>query len=324
MRFKAFNFTKIGSSHLKADKICQDASYSFQDDDCICAVLCDGHGGDDYIRSDIGAKFAVEIASEMILKFLRENSTFDDNIEYPEKLNDLQNDILNEWNAMVVRHWEINGFTNKELSKVSEKYIDDYTDGQRVAPAYGTTLVALGGTKDYCFGIQIGDGSCVFVNVDGEFTQPIPSDSKCFLNSTTSMCDMDAEDNFRNFFSKELPIAMFISTDGVDDCFASSELLYNFYRTIMYSFSTENFETAISELEEYLPRLSAKGSGDDISLGVLIDLDLIGEIDKVKNFDLESEKARVKENERLELERLETEKALVEAKFKEVENSEKN
>ncbi len=324
MKFEAFNFTKLGATHRKSNKICQDYSYSFKDENNVVVVVCDGHGGDDYIRSDIGAKFATEIASEMILKFLTENSLNEDSIDFESKLKNLQNSIVDEWNAMVVRHWEINGFTEEELKKVSEKYKEDFTSGSRVAPAYGTTLVAFGGTNEYCFGIQIGDGRCVFVGKEGDFTQPIPMDSKCFLNSTTSMCDLEAKDSIRNFISKELPIAVFLSTDGIDDCFSSDELLNNFYKTIMYSFSTEDFENAKCELEEYLPRLSAKGSGDDISLGTVIDLDLIGEVDKVKNFDIETEKARVKENERLELERFEAEKAMVDARFKGGEDIEEN
>ncbi len=322
MNLKAFNFTKQGANHIKQDKICQDASYTYKDNNYVVSVVCDGHGGDDYLRSDLGAKFATEISSELILKFLKENSLDELKVNYNEKLIDLQNRIVDEWSAMVVRHWEINGFTSEDLVGVSEKHREEFLNGSRVAPAYGTTLVAIGGTKDFCFGIQIGDGKCVLVKTDGEFTQPVPVDSKCFLNSTTSMCDITAKESFRNFFTVDLPIAVFISTDGVDDCFKEDKLLYNFYKTIMYSFSSEEFEKAVEELEEYLPRLSAKGSGDDISLGVVIDLDLIGEVEKVKNFDPEQEKARVKENERLELEKLEAEKAMIAARFQEVKDIE--
>ncbi len=324
MNLKVFNFTKQGSLHIKQDKICQDASYSYKDDNCMFTIVCDGHGGDDYVRSDLGAKFAIEVASNLILKFLKENSVNDIKINCAEKLIDLQNKIVDEWSSMVVRHWEINGFTEEELMAVSDKHRDEYKEGERVAPAYGTTLVAVCRTNEFCFGLQIGDGSCVFVNSDGEFQQPVPVDSKCFLNSTTSMCDLNAKESFRSFYSEQLPVAMFVSTDGVDDCFSSAELLYNFYKTIMFSFYSEEFEKAVGELEEYLPRLSAKGSGDDISLGVVIDLDAIGEIQEVKNFDPETEKARVKENERLEQERLEAEKAMVAARFQEVSDIEES
>ncbi len=324
MNLRAFNFTKQGANHIKQGKICQDFSYSYKDSNYVLAVVCDGHGGDDYLRSDLGAKFATEISSELILKFLKENTLLDLKANSRERLTNLQNKILDEWNAMVVRHWEINGFTTEELDLVSEKHRDEFLSGTRVAPAYGTTLVALAGTKDFCFGLQIGDGRCVFVTKNGEFAQPVPVDEKCFLNSTTSMCDNNAMESFRHFFTEDLPIAAFISTDGVDDCFKDDQLLYNFYKTIMYSFSSEKFEKAVEELGEYLPRLSAKGSGDDISLGVVIDLDLIGEVEKVKNFDPEQEKARVKENERLELERLEAEKAMVAARFQEVDDIEES
>jgi hypothetical protein len=57
-----------------------------------------------------------------------------------------------------------------------------------------------------------------------------------------------------------------------------------------------------------LPRLSAKGSGDDVSLAVVLDMDTIGNIDAVKSFDVEKEKARKEEKARLEAKKAEEEK----------------
>ena len=67
-----------------------------------------------------------------------------------------------------------------------------------------------------------------------------------------------------------------------------------------------------------MPRLSAKGSGDDVSIAAILDLDLLPELDIVKEFDREKEKARIEENARKEAEKNEAEKRRVEeehAKF---------
>ena len=53
-----FNITSIGYSHVKADKVCQDHSLSYFDGERTIITACDGHGGDVYIRSHKGSKFA--------------------------------------------------------------------------------------------------------------------------------------------------------------------------------------------------------------------------------------------------------------------------
>ena len=56
MNAKSFHLTAQGASHIKKNKECQDASSSYQDENCAIAIVCDGHGGDDYVRSAIGSK----------------------------------------------------------------------------------------------------------------------------------------------------------------------------------------------------------------------------------------------------------------------------
>ena len=93
--------------------------------------------------------------------------------------------------------------------------------------AYRTTLIAAVQAKNFWFGLHIGDGKCVTVNPAGEYTQPIPWDEKCFLNQTTSLCDEQALHSFRYYFGKvDLPLAIFIATDGVDDTFGTDEALW--------------------------------------------------------------------------------------------------
>ena len=55
------SFSCQGESHIAAGKVCQDYSLSAisEDNDGI-AIVCDGHGGRRYFRSDVGAKIAAE------------------------------------------------------------------------------------------------------------------------------------------------------------------------------------------------------------------------------------------------------------------------
>lgn len=312
MNAKSFHLSVQGASHIKKNKECQDAALSYYDDDCAIAIVCDGHGGDDYMRSAYGSQFGVKVAEENIKNFIKNIKA--DELKQNNKLliKQLEASIINDWNEAIYTHYEENPFTEDELAVISDKAKKKYLEYKRIESAYGTTMIAVGMTDEFWIGLQIGDGKCVAVNPEGKFLQPIPWDNKCFLNATTSICDSHALENFRHFYSEKLPIAVFVGTDGIDDCFKNDEQLNNLYKTVLYSFMTTDFDEAISDLNDYLPRLSAKGSGDDVSISAMIDLDKISDIDEVREFDKEKEKAKVEEIKKAEAQKAEEERKRVE------------
>lgn len=313
MRVQSFHLSTQGASHIKKNKECQDASESYFDENCAIAIVCDGHGGDDYVRSANGSAFACAAAKNSILTFI-ENVDKDDLTRHHNQLiHNLNASIISAWNEAVYAHYAEHPFTEAEIAVLSERAKRKYLQEKRIESAYGTTLIAVACTKDYWFGIHIGDGKCVAVNPEGKFVQPIPWDEKCFLNATTSICDTDALNRFRSFYSEKLPVAVFVGSDGIDDCFSSEHQLNNLYKTVLYSFATSDFDAAVNDLRDYLPRLSAKGSGDDVSVAAVLDLDRIGEIDVVREFDKEKEKARVEESARIAAQKAEEERKRVEA-----------
>lgn len=286
---KAFNVTVQGANHIKKNKVCQDSSCSYyESNDISYAIVCDGHGGDDYIRSDIGSKEATQVAAACICDFvdtvLKKYDLPYMQRHYEEVLRDLAASIISQWRERIEEHFSNNPLTDEENAIISDKAKKKYVEGN-VASAYGTTLIAVVYTDEYWFGIKIGDGKCVAINKTGEFAMPIPDDGICFLNATTSICDKNAIENFRYAFSADIPAAVFVGTDGIDDCFNRDEQLFKLYKTTLYSFVTSDFEKAVSDLGDYLPRLSAKGSGDDVSIGGIIDFDVAKKLDMVLNFD---------------------------------------
>lgn len=312
MHAKSFNLSVQGASHIKKNKECQDASISYFDENIAVAVVCDGHGGNDYIRSAAGARFAADIAERNIRNFVASVDKAELKRHSDALITKLEGSIIGNWNEAIYQHFEQTPFTEDEIAILSSKARKKYLQEGRIESAYGTTLIAVVVTPDYWFGIHIGDGKCVAVSPDGRFLQPIPWDDKCFLNATTSICDSSALENFRHFYSEKLPVAVFVGSDGIDDCFKNDQQLHNLYKTVLYSFTTSEFESALSDLNDYLPRLSAKGSGDDVSVAAVLDMDQIGEIEAVKEFDKEKEKARIEENARLEAEKAEEERKRVE------------
>ena len=310
MNFKAFHMSERGESHLHDGRVCQDSSASLSDECGTVAVVSDGHGGCDYVRSQIGSAMACEAAVKNIRR-LFENISPEAFLAKPDMmLIQLEAAIINDWNESVRSHYEANPFTEEELDCVSEKAGASYRSGHRIERAYGATLIAAAVTRDYWFGIQIGDGKCAAFDEAGICTQPIPWDEKCFLNKTTSICGSDALRDFRHFYSEKIPTAVFMGSDGIDDSFKNEEDMYDFYKTILYAFSISDYTQAVDELKAYLPRLSKEGSADDVSIAAWMDMDALKSVvDKIKAEGEEAEEPEENKKTEEEKETIENEKS---------------
>lgn len=271
-----FAFSEQGYNHIKSDKVCQDSSGHYSDDSMAVVVVADGHGSDNYPRTDRGSSFAVEATITAIREFVKtvEDSVIDISEDSDSYLEQLAKNILANWYAAVDADLEKYPFSEEELSKVSDKYKKRYMSGQRQEKAYGTTLIAVCQTRNYWFGMQIGDGKCVCISQDGSMYEPIPWDEDCQANITTSICDSEAIEEFRYCFMKKCPVATLMGTDGIDDSYANAEEMYVLYRSILAIFAEHGRETGESEIQTFLPGLSRKGSGDDVSIAGIVSASL--------------------------------------------------
>lgn len=300
----SFSATETGYNHIKAkpSKVCEDASSYYDDDQMHICVVADGHGSDNYPRTDRGSQFAVNAAIEQIRTFVcsiynpdpnnAETSKTESkeliekllykNISEYHPLIGLSRSILNAWRAQVEIDVNEHPFREEELVNVSEKYkkryMSDNVNDRRCEKAYGCTLIAYVVTDEFSFGLQIGDGKCVVVDQRGIFSEPIPWDDNCQMNVTTSICDSDASDEFRFFVTNEKPATVFCGSDGIDDSYANVEEMYALYRSILKIFAEHGIEVGESEIKEYLPVLTKRGSGDDVSIGLIMDIQRIKEL----------------------------------------------
>jgi len=190
----------------------------------------------------------------------------------PDKfMQQLAANIIYRWREKIAEDYQLEPFSETELALLSPKELAASQKEDGWVSAYGTTLIAAVRATNFWFGLHIGDGKCVSVNADGTTAQPIPWDDKCFLNVTTSLCDAQALSSFRSVFStKNLPSAIFVGTDGVDDTFGNDEALESFYKTVVQLFNEKEFDGAKAELKTYLPKLSEKGSRDDVSIAGIL------------------------------------------------------
>lgn len=279
-RFTEFAFSEQGYYHVKAGKECQDASGLYSDSEMIIIAVADGHGSDNYPRTAKGSTFAVEAALGAIKEFVdtvKATSIIIDpqqKKELEERMHELEANILRRWHDNVASDIAQNPLQESELTKVSEKYKRRYATGDYDAKAYGTTLVVACVTYDYWFGLQIGDGRCIAFIEDGTSNEPIPWDDTCQSNITTSLCDENAISEFRYCCSKEIPLAVFISSDGVEDSYANMEELHALYRAVVEIFAEHGEIMGKTEVREFLPKASRRGSGDDVSLAGIIRTDI--------------------------------------------------
>ena len=246
----SFAYSAQGYNHIKASKICQDASGFYCDDDIAIAVVADGHGGDNYPRTDRGSQFAVEAALSAVREFagtvLFNRVNLLDNAD--EHIGQLAKNILARWYDAVEDDLAVDPLVEDELAKVSDRYRKKYLSGQRCEKAYGTTLIAVCDMGECWIGLQIGDGKCVCIMPDGTVEEPIPWDDDCQSNVTTSICDSEAIDEFRYCLRREKPVASFIGTDGIDDSYASAEELHGLYRGILSIFAEHGREIGEEEI----------------------------------------------------------------------------
>lgn len=296
----SLNFSCRGESHIATGRVCQDYSFSkvYPSGNAI-AIVCDGHGGKRYFRSDVGARIAGEVTEQAVSTFIEEagpllpknspcvqRGTISEQISKRDfhKTDSLQRAfrqlfgaIIYRWNARIAAHAATNPITVAEREDLEERWVEEFERGENLEKSYGCTLIVYAATSRFRFAFQIGDGKCFACDQDGKWSQPIPWDERCFLNKTTSICDCGAIDEFRYYYaaSGTAPIAVILGSDGIDDSFGIEENQANFYVQILKSVARLGVEATKHEIESTLPQLSKMGSRDDMSIAMVFNTERV-------------------------------------------------
>lgn len=291
----AFHKTVRGYNHIRKNIPCEDYSYAcsslykeqnqeekidFVEDEQLyyIAVVADGHGDSDCVRSQMGSQLIVEVATECLRGFA--DGYYED--PYMFKLNAYEREyylrhitdtIVSQWNDKVRSHLEENPLTEEEIEKLSSKAAEAYKKGESLAHLYGTTVIGSLLVDSFLILIQQGDGRCEVFYENGEVEQPIPWDDRCFGNVTTSMCDSDSNERFRHYYidlKQKSVSACFVGTDGVEDSYRNMEGTHMFYRNQCLELIDSEIKEYESSLSDILSELSRDGSGDDVSIAGII------------------------------------------------------
>lgn len=257
--------TCIGYSHIKHGTVCQDSSLCHRGPNFRFMAVSDGHGSENFLRSDRGSRLACQAALEACTQLTQ--AGFGPDREQTAK--DLCRDILSRWKAAVEADHAGDPFEEQSLQTVSEKYRDHYRNGRHVAHAYGATLIAaleLGGSL---LVIRCGDGECMTIDPQGRFAYPVSWNEKCDVNITTSLCDPDALEEFRWGWVEQTPAALWMGTDGVDNSYPVVEDLQEFYANLSRKLLEKGKDYVTKELEDFLPELTRRCSRDDLSVAAM-------------------------------------------------------
>ena len=292
-----------GAGHKAAgNKPCQDFCFAWAEGQNAIGIVSDGHGGARYFRSETGSRLAAEVTRECVRDFIR---SIDDSLFRDEPLiqrkaltagprdpdrrdvlfRELFASIKRKWHEKIARDADENPLTDAEKAKVRPEYTEAFMSrdgsGRRTGldETYGCTLICFARTASWWFAFHIGDGKCIAFSPDGKWSEPVPWDDEgCFLNSTTSLCNEGAEDEFRYCCGGKgtFPMAVFLGSDGLDGSFGELPDLANFYANILKAVWTSSDSGALKELKEALPELSRMGSQDDMSVVCCYDESVLG------------------------------------------------
>ena len=262
--YYVFNKTCIGYSHLKNRKPCQDFSATYKDNDRIIVTCCDGHGGKQYVRSQVGSR----LASDAIINVFK-------NIKYPflfEEENEhfietIKLSILCEYNKLVEREIARRPIRRYEVMDLDEEEID--TLRLNPAKAYGTTLSGAMIYKNRLVVVSIGDTEALGVR-KGELIRLFDNSDDPAGNVTYSMCQEDA---FKYLRVAVMPAknldGVILCTDGMSSPYQSYENFKNSFvkptvRKVLMTKSLNEIDRGVDTVALEL------GVGDDVSLAFIL------------------------------------------------------
>ena len=255
-----FTKTHIGYSHINNKKPCQDFSSTYFDFERTIVTVCDGHGGNLYIRSDRGSKFASRALMEAFLNVSKKQLRLSDE----DLLKFIKLYALTEWNKLVEQDLSKNPIKKSETLKLSLD--DSFRLKNSPDKAYGTTMLGAMLYKNKLFVIQLGDGGAFIYN-KGEIEPAIKEEDDLVGNITYSMCSDRAYNHIHGaiYDFKKLD-GVIICTDGVLNPYQNYPNFYQFIKNTVIKINNNEED----EIKSFIKELGEKtGIGDDVSLGMI-------------------------------------------------------
>lgn len=204
----AYFARKRGKSHMESGTVCQDyCLVENLDDDVLVIAVADGHGGENYPKSDIGARIACETVVSSVKNILKYRlpSMAGDTWVWAVQSKEFKTKYINLWKEAVLGDY---GQTSGNVQESAQG---------NVIRQYGTTILFVIVTKEYVALGQLGDGAILMFNHDGQ-CQLFKRHAVKTSSKTSSLASGRAEYAFMvNVFPRELFGNILLSTDGIYD-----------------------------------------------------------------------------------------------------------
>lgn len=264
----AITETVRGATHLKSGLPNQDAIGVKRTDTGIVVAISDGHGSSRYVRSDIGAKLAVEVAVEELSPLLKRKNS--QRASASELESHLAQVLVRKWDRAVESHLAESPLSIDERIKSGLSAEDDRL-------CYGATLIAMVATGRFMLYLQLGDGDIIVVEQSGNISRPLSKDPALIGNETTSLSSSDAW-NKMQIISRSLdrdnrceqPALILAATDGYANSFKDEAAFLQAGKDYYRLLSRSDGVSVIQEhVHAWLREASDNFSGDDISLVLL-------------------------------------------------------
>lgn len=247
MDYKIIKESVVGYKNKLQNKDSQDyVEYKKNKDWVLCAVA-DGHSTNFFEYSDVGAKFACQLAIEVFENYLE-----DDSIEKYLEEQKIQRLICNRWSEKVNNHYK----SIKPLVYKTE-YIK-----------YSTTLIVVAITKKFRIYLKIGDGGIVTKDKDG-FKNIIDNKNQDIVDSIGRV------DSYKNMIYKFEKVSendniqwIVLYSDGYENCFLKKDDLFKDIDDTIHKYDNSIFSRMMlmKNYKKYLSKLSQDSSYDDISI----------------------------------------------------------
>ncbi|MFQ5517682.1 MAG: PP2C family serine/threonine-protein phosphatase [Acidimicrobiia bacterium] len=207
----------------------------------VQVAIADGHGGEAYIRSGIGARLAVGAALSELTHHHARNGI---------DLDAITRRIVERWRRLV----------DADLER------DPIDGGMRT---YGTTLLAVAAEEDLIACSQIGDGHILLVDDSGLVSSPLPDDPRLVGNLTTSLAGSEPIRDARMEVLTADSIRLVLAcTDGYENSFADEASFFQAASDLLTIAEEHGVEVIRRQLPAWLAETTSAGSGDDTSVAV--------------------------------------------------------
>ena len=251
-----------GAAHVRDGRPNQDAlawSPAGGTADRVVAAVSDGHGAAPHFRSQVGSRIAVECATKLLAWQMDEEDS-------DAAHGGMAGQLTNDWRAEVGDHVAANPFSG----------VETLIPRADIYSPYGATLIAAAATAEMIVALQIGDGDLMLGYPGGRIERLISPDTGLTGEETYSLCLPGAVGRFRTTTvwrsaGAAWPDFICLATDGVgksfhdDDAFAAAIAL-------LRRNAIADWKGLVEALPDWLSRLSERGSGDDATICIALNV----------------------------------------------------